>query len=948
MMKSAFILKAILAAALCLCSSVRACPSADLTGDCKVDLEDFSTMSAGWHTAYDVNDLADMASQWLIDWSAAFVTTWDTSLGFGTTVTLGLAGTVDAVIDWGDGTITDVNTPGPHVHDYGSDNIYTVFVSGTVTGYNSLDHGGATSERAKLISVDNWGHTGFTNMHNAFNYCTNLVSVPASIDGLEAVTDMSRMFMLASSFDADISGWDTSGVTDMSGMFYDTPFNRDISGWDTSNVTSMYWMFFEASLFNQPIGGWDTSSVEDTNLMFGNASMFNGDISGWNTRNVANMDSMFLNASSFDQDLSGWCVINVTTHTNFDVGAGIWALPRPVWGTCPPAFVTTWDTSLGSGTTVTLGLDGTVDATIDWGDGTVTDVNTPGPHVHDYGVDGSYTVLVNGTVTAYHGGRGGAITEREKLLSVDDWGQTGFTSMQSAFSDCSNLVSVPATTEGLEGVTSMGGMFYGASVFNQDIGGWDTSGVTNMSQMFAYAELFNQDISGWDTSNVTNMSGMFDVASSFNQPIGGWNTSNVTNMSNMFWDASSFNQPIGSWDTSNVTHMDVMFDGATSFNQDIGGWNTSNVSDMSYMFQNATSFNADISGWDTSSVAGMSGMFAASSFNQPIGSWDTSGVTNMSFMFAGATSFDQPIGSWNTFVVTNMSFMFYNASAFNQNIGNWNTSRVADMTAMFYNASEFNQDLSVWCVKNITIEPCSFDTGADKWIQPRPSWGGTCSPFVTTWDTRLGVTSWVVLGLSGTVDAEIDWGDGTVSSVTTAGSKIHYYSVEGIYTVSVTGTVTAYYSYDPGVASSERAKLISVDSWGQTGFTSMQSAFFDCSNLVSVPATTDGLEAVTDMSGMFSGATSFNQDISGWDTSGVTDMSGMFTSASSFNQNIGSWNTFGVTDMSQMFYNASSFDQDISSWCVTSLIISPPPNFDSYTSTSWDASEKPVWGTCPP
>jgi len=64
------------------------------------------------------NNFVDMAADWLDNY--IFVTTWDTFAGDGTTVTLALAGTVNATIDWGDDTITDVNTPGPHVHDYGS------------------------------------------------------------------------------------------------------------------------------------------------------------------------------------------------------------------------------------------------------------------------------------------------------------------------------------------------------------------------------------------------------------------------------------------------------------------------------------------------------------------------------------------------------------------------------------------------------------------------------------------------------------------------------------------------------------------------------------------------------------------------------------------------------------------------------------------------------------
>ena len=73
-----------------------ACPSADLSGDCRVDLDDFTVMASEWLSVYDCNDLADMVFHWLDDWSLAFVTTWDTSLGEGTTVTLALAGEVQA------------------------------------------------------------------------------------------------------------------------------------------------------------------------------------------------------------------------------------------------------------------------------------------------------------------------------------------------------------------------------------------------------------------------------------------------------------------------------------------------------------------------------------------------------------------------------------------------------------------------------------------------------------------------------------------------------------------------------------------------------------------------------------------------------------------------------------------------------------------------------------
>ena len=43
------------------------------------------------------------------------------------------------------------------------------------------------------------------------------------------------------------------------------------------------------------------------------------------------------------------------------------------------------------------------------------------------------------------------------------------------------------------------------------------------------------------------------------------------------------------------------------------------------------------------------------------------------------------------------------------------------------------------------------------------------------------------------------------------------------------------------------------------------------------------------MNNMFSGATSFNQDISGWDVSAAIQMNTMFLGATSFEQNLGPW-----------------------------------------------------------
>lgn len=79
------------------------------------------------------------------------------------------------------------------------------------------------------------------------------------------------------------------------------------------------------------------------------------------------------------------------------------------------------------------------------------------------------------------------------------------------------------------------------------------------------------------------------------------------------------------------------------------------------------------------------------------------------------------------------------------------------------------------------------------------------------------------------------------------------------------------------------------------------------------------VSGVIDMYGMFQNATTFNQPLNSWNVSNVTNMSGMFNYAEAFNQDIGSWNVFNVTDMGIMFFGASVFNQDISVWDVSNV-----------------------------
>jgi hypothetical protein len=93
-------------------------------------------------------------------------------------------------------------------------------------------------------------------------------------------------------FNGDISGWDTSNVERMAGMFSNSKFNNDsICDWDVSNVENMETMFFESE-FNSNISSWDVSNVYNMMGMFFRSN-FNQDISNWEIRLDCNTDEMF-------------------------------------------------------------------------------------------------------------------------------------------------------------------------------------------------------------------------------------------------------------------------------------------------------------------------------------------------------------------------------------------------------------------------------------------------------------------------------------------------------------------------------------------------------------------------------------------------------------------------------------------------------------------------------
>jgi len=225
-------------------------------------------------------------------------------------------------------------------------------------------------------------------------------------------------------------------------------------------------------------------------------------------------------------------------------------------------------------------------------------------------------------------------------------------------------------------------------------------------------------------------------------------------------------------------------------------------------------------------------------------------------------------------------------------------------------------------------------------------WEVAVTPFVFECQVIEGYTSiYLPLVETGTYDFIVDWGDGSVDSITeyNSPSAVHDYGVPGTYIVTITGTIIGWsfglYEGYPFITN--------ITSWGCLNFagdisagafafcvylvieatdtpvttdcTSLQSMFLGCDSLTSIPNLGNwDVSNVTNMIGMFFNCPLFNQDIIGWNTSNVINMNSMFNCSTVFNGGISTFNVSGVQDFSGMFSQAEAFNQDLSSWDVSS------------------------------
>ena len=253
----------------------------------------------------------------------------------------------------------------------------------------------------------------------------------------------------------DLSGLDTSQLTDMQSMFYycSSLKELDLSGMDTSHVTQMQSMFAACeSLTTLNLDNWQTNQVTDMQYLFDGCSSLTEvqNIAGWNVSNVTNMRDMFRDCKMLaNLDLSGWNVHSVTTMYEMFRGC----------------------TSL-------------------------RDLNLSGWDVSS--VKNMYYMFID--------------CKSLKELDLSSWQNiNSVTTTERMFAGCSGLTSLNLSGWDVSGVKNMSLMFYDCSLLAKlDLSGWTTRDVTNIEGMFnSCYSLESLDLSGFNLENVTSYSNVF-------------------------------------------------------------------------------------------------------------------------------------------------------------------------------------------------------------------------------------------------------------------------------------------------------------------------------------------------------------------------------------------------------------------------------------------------------
>ena len=274
--------------------------------------------------------------------------------------------------------------------------------------------------------------------------------------------------------------------TNGSGMFayLDNVDTLDLTGLDTSNMTSMSYMFYNSnSLKSVNLSNFNTSKLLYANNMFnGCTSLESLDLSNFNTSKVTNFSNMFRDCQKMKEiNLSNFDTSSATNFANlFHNCSSLTTLDLSSFNTNKVTYMGSMFYNCSSLTSLDL-----------------SNFNTSNVINMGYGMFYNCKSLKELDLSNF---------DTKKVIDFSDM-----------FNGCSSLENIELSSFDTTNATNMANMFYNCKSLKQlDLSSFNTSKVTNMSKMF----LQNNEINTiyvsekWNTSNVTSSSLMFHSCTS--------------------------------------------------------------------------------------------------------------------------------------------------------------------------------------------------------------------------------------------------------------------------------------------------------------------------------------------------------------------------------------------------------------------------------------------------
>jgi surface protein len=547
---------------------------------------------------------------------------------------------------------------------------------------------------------------------------------------------------------------------------------------------------------------------------------------------------------------------------------------------------------------------------VNWGDGTVTDLNE-NKFQHKYAEPGVYTIKGHFTFGNGYISNTSLSTVLVEVKRI----ATATRNLNQAFKYCSQLVKV--NLNDLD-VTSMHECFNGCSKLQMiTFNNVETKNMTTAYYAFAGCRaLENLDLSSFNTESVTTMEAMFyGNLKLTNLDVSTFDVSNVTNFNSMFYDCTALaNLDLSSFITTNAEDMSYMFNNcAVLSNLDISGFVMDSVMNTSCMFYGCRQLpDLDVlTKWNTNSLVHMSGMFNGCRGMQSINlsAFNTDNVETMDYLFASCTTLTSVnLSGLNTENVKNMSSMFRDCYKLPQvNVSNFKTDSVENMNSMFYNCKVLQAiDVSKWNTMNVKdfnsmfygcnlVQELAVSNFVTSAAENMAGMFFDCEKLIsldlTKWETDL-VTSFATMFGNCKSLTSLD-----LSSFDTGNSK----SMAGMFN-----------------GCQLLAELIIDNTKFKTDkVTSMNAMFRDCDLLASIDTSKFNTSLVENMKQLFYGCRSLvDIDVSKWVTDKVNTMSYMFYNCGGLrNLDLAHFKTDLVTDFSYMFYGCGTLENlNLNGW----------------------------------